>query len=236
MHVELRRNGFAIEAASPRVEGELRLATVRDPTDRLASCWLDKVVDAPPAWQAKYHAHTWFPEDFRTPEAIEASFMGFLEALRDDSVLLHSDQHWAPQAWMLRQWQQTTYVATEELTDLPSIVTSHLEPTVRRPPPSMPHMHRTEAWLKPFLLTPRASSLIGRIYATDYDLLKRCGEAATATRHSTPASYSAEDALKLPAFDREVLRQRSRRLSKSLATILDHALWRHLLDTHAQKS
>jgi hypothetical protein len=95
--LDKRLKPFVIGDDSAIGEGELRLATVRDPADRIASCWLDKLVDGSAVWQAKYQTEDWFPEDFRTPEAIEASFLVFLGALRGDRDLLHSDPHWAPQ-------------------------------------------------------------------------------------------------------------------------------------------
>jgi hypothetical protein len=117
--LDKRLKPFVIGDDSAIGEGELRLATVRNPADRIASCWLDKLVDGSAVWQAKYQSEDWFPEDFRTPEAIEASFLAFLEALRGDRDLLHSDPHWAPQSWMLRYWQASRCVTTEELADLP---------------------------------------------------------------------------------------------------------------------
>jgi hypothetical protein len=102
--LDKRLKPFVIGEDTAIGDGELRLATVRDPADRIASCWLDKLVNGTAVWQAKYQSENWFPEDYRTPEAIEASFLAFLGALRKDSEFFHSDPHWAPQSWMLRHW------------------------------------------------------------------------------------------------------------------------------------
>jgi hypothetical protein len=230
-----RLNRFAVSERSPLAEGELRLATVRDPADRIASFWLDKLVAGPALWQARYYSEKWFPNDFRAPAAIESSFLAFLEALRADHVLLHSDQHWAPQSRMLRHWTAARCVMTEDLSDLPRVIIEQLGSAVEVPTAPMPHKHQTAAWLKQFLLTPRAQSLISDIYSPDYDFLEtRCANPPT-SRQATRAGFDAEDALKLPAFDREVHLRRTRTLSRSLATILESSVWRRRFDTQEQK-
>lgn len=236
LHLDKRLERFAISDRTPLGEGELRLATVRDPADRIASCWLDKVVDGPAVWQAKYCAENWFPNDFRTPEAIEASFLAFLEALREDRALLHSDPHWAPQSWMLRHWHGARCVTTEELIDLPPVIMKRLHTLSAIPTASMPHKHRTEAWLKQFVLTPDTQSLIGEIYSPDYDFLEQRCENLSASRQATRAGFDPAEALKLPAFDREVHLRRSGRLSRSLATIMERAVWRRRVHAYEQEA
>ncbi len=232
-HLDKRLEGYVVGEKTPVEEGELRLATVRDPADRIASCWLDKLVDGPAAWQAKYYSENWFPSDFRTPEAMEASFLTFLKALRGDHVLLRSDPHWAPQSWMLRHWRGARCVTTEELTDLPTIVTERLDALAGTPTAPMPHKHRTENWLKQFVLTPVTQSLIGEIYSLDYEFL----ETHCATyRPVTPSGFTAEDALRLPAFDREVHVRRNQRLSRSLGVILERAVWRRRVDAYERET
>lgn len=236
IHGDPRLKGCAVDAESPIAEGELRLATIRDPAERIASCWLDKVVDGPSAWQAKYFAESWFPQDFRTPKAVEASFLAFLAALRSDRALLHSDPHWAPQCWLLRNWQGARCITTEQLKDLPLLVMQRLNGHAGMPTPPMPHMHRTNAWLKQFLLTPQARSLIGEIYSGDDELVENHSEAP---RHCSPGpqtEFNAEDALRLPDFDRKVHLRRTRRLSESLAAMLHSTLWRRLAPTHDDKT
>lgn len=228
IHVDERLKRFAVTDRSPVAPDELRLATVRDPAERIASCWLDKIVEGPSVWQAKYHAEPWFPQDFRTPEAIETSFLAFLNALKSDPGFLHADLHWAPVSWLLRHWQGARWIATAELDDLPAVISERLGTQAVRPTVAMPHMHRTEAWLKPFLLTARAQSLIGEVYADDYDLLRdHCGIAVCQV--ITRAGFHADDALKLMAFDRGVHVRRSRRLSESLAGFLGSAMWKRLV-------
>ena len=229
-----RLKRFAISAETPIAEREVRLAIVRDPAERIASCWLDKLVDAPAVWQAKYFAENWFPSDFRTPDAIEASFSAFLEALHGDHALLHSDPHWAPQSWMLRHWEAARWVTTEELTDLPRVIIERLDPLPEVPP--MPRKHRTETWLKQFLLTLNTESLVREIYSADYAFLAEHCENSSMSRHATHAGFDAEDALKLPAFDREVHLRRTRTLSRSLATILESSVWRRRFDAHDQQA
>jgi hypothetical protein len=231
IHVDKRLKRFAVTDRSPVAPDELRLATVRDPAERIASCWLDKIVEGPSVWQAKYYAEPWFPQDFRTPEAIEASFLAFLDALKSDPGFLHADLHWAPVSWLLRHWQGARWIATTELNDLPAVIIERLGDWSARPTAVMPHMHRTEAWLKPFLLTSRAQSLINEVYADDYDLLRdRCGIPST-SHVIARMGFHADDVVKLPAFDREVHVRRSRRLSESLAGFLGSAIWKRLVQS-----
>jgi hypothetical protein len=202
---------------------------VRDPAERIASCWLDKIVEGPSVWQAKYHAEPWFPRDFRTPEAIEASFLGFLNALESDPGFLHADPHWAPVSWLLRHWRGARWVTTAQLNDLPAVILERLGDQGVRPAAVMPHMHRTEAWLKPFLITSRTRPLIGEVYADDDDLLRdHCG-ISVGSQVLTRVGSHADDVLKLPAFDRGVHLRRSRRLSESLAVVLNSAIWNRLV-------
>lgn len=230
-----RLKPFAISERTSITEGELRLATVRDPADRIASFWLDKLVAGPAVWQARYHSENWFPNDFRTPQAIESSFLAFLEALRADHVLLHSDPHWAPQSRVLRHWTAARCVMTEELSDLPRVIIEKFGSAAEMPTAPMPHKHRTDAWLKQFLLTPNAQSLIGEVYSLDYDFLETRCENLQTSRHGTRTGFDAKDALKLPTFDREVHLRRTRALSGSLATILESSVWRRRFDAREQK-
>ena len=230
--LDKRLKPFVIGDDSATGEGELRLATVRDPAARIASCWLDKLVDGTAVWLAKHQSEDWFPEDFRTPEAIEASFLAFLGALRKDSEFFHSDPHWAPQSWMLRHWQAARCVATGELADLPPAILGRLDLPAGLAPAPMPHKHRTEAWLKPFLLTPAARALISEVYSSDYALLETHGKKPAASL----TGFEPHDALKLTAFDREVHLRRSRRLSRSLSAILNRAVWRHLVPADGQEA
>jgi hypothetical protein len=234
--LDKRLKPFVVLEGSAIGDGELRLATVRDPADRIASCWLDKLVNGTAVWLAKYQSEDWFPEDFRTPEAIETSFLAFLGALRKDSEFFHSDPHWAPQSWMLRHWQATRCVTTGELADLPPTILGRLDLPAGLTPAPMPHKHRTEAWLKPYLLTPAARSLIGEIYSPDYDFLEKHGKKTAAYRDASPAGFEYHDALKLAAFDREVHLRRSRHLSRSLSAILKRAVWRHLVPADGQEA
>jgi hypothetical protein len=95
-------------------------------------------------------------------------------------------------------------------------------------PAPMPHKHRTEAWLKPLLLTPATRGLIGEVYSSDYALLETHGKTSAAARNASLAELEPPDATKLAAFDREIHLRRSRRLSRSLSAVLQRAVWRHL--------
>jgi hypothetical protein len=74
----------------------------RHPVTRLWSAWQSKFLMREPSFVQRYGSRPWFP---RVPQGladIAADFQSFIDALHHEPGLIEGNQHWRPQAEMLR--------------------------------------------------------------------------------------------------------------------------------------
>ena len=74
-----------------------RFTVVRDPTRRLWSAWVSKILVRDPRFVAAFGHEDWFPEPPASPRDVVDSFRRFLGALSERSADWH-DPHWSPQS------------------------------------------------------------------------------------------------------------------------------------------
>lgn len=215
IHVDGRLVDFVVDDAAAIAAGDLVIATVRNPVDRIASFWIDKMIDGPASWQLTYQDASWFPTGFRTVQALRAPFLAFLRALKHDRSFLESDPHWAPQAWLLRDWPAELIVPTPELDRLPELLGSRLPQASFLNGMSFPRLHSTHGWLRELLLSTQARQLALDVYREDAAWLEPSGCAFSSSGSSSEDAAELDE--RLLRLDREVRIRRSARLARALA-------------------
>jgi predicted nucleic acid-binding Zn-ribbon protein len=148
-----------------------RFAVVRNPYKRIFSAWQSKLLLQEPQQVGPYLQRDFFHQPLRNADDIALAFEGFLEHLASQEAPSYWDQHWTPQAVLLRPdlINYSKLVKIEESAQLSKALSERLGEYVPDPFAE----RRANESLVPYLpefVTERSASLIRILYAEDFDV------------------------------------------------------------------
>ncbi|MGF6319118.1 glycoside hydrolase family 99-like domain-containing protein [Pseudomonas frederiksbergensis] len=148
-----------------------RFAVVRNPYKRIFSAWQSKLLLQEPQQIGPYLQRDFFHQPLRNSDDIALAFEGFLEHLASQEAPSYWDQHWTPQAVLLRPdlINYSKLVKIEESAQLSKALSERLGEYVPDPFAE----RRANESLIPYLpefVTERSASLIRILYAEDFDV------------------------------------------------------------------
>ncbi len=113
-----------------------RFTVVRDPTRRLWSAWVSKLLVRDPRFVAVYADEDWFPATPSSSRDVVDSFRRFVSVLPDHETEWH-DPHWSPQSALVSiDTVAYDHVGrSERLNETLEAVSDHLGVEVSAPPP-----------------------------------------------------------------------------------------------------
>lgn len=147
-----------------------RFAVVRNPYKRVFSAWQSKLVLREPLQIGPYLDEPFFQHPIESAEDVAVAFQGFLEHLSANEAPSYWDNHWTPQAALLRP-ELISYTNVSQIEDtkyLSSAIASWLGKGV--PDPFL--SRRTNESLIPYhpdFLTAESLRLIRELYAEDFE-------------------------------------------------------------------
>lgn len=208
VHGRQVQDRFSIQPDDPRLaDSRVGILTLRDPVDRLLSCWLDKFLLGDP-WVARlYYEEAWFPNNFDSLSELRGDFTEFVRSLATDEGLLCADRHWTPQHLLRPQVEFDIHVTTPHLSAIPSLLAGVSEAFAWLEEAEFPAYNASQYDIASQVLTPSAVRLIKRIYKDDTAFC----EAAQA-RFSSAPEPSRPPELTLKHLRSRILATRSSRL------------------------
>ena len=165
--------GLSSKALSEALTSDayFRFAVVRNPYKRIFSAWQSKLLLQEPQQIGPYLQRDFFHQPLRNADDIALAFEGFLEHLASQEAPSYWDQHWTPQAVLLRPdlINYTKLVKIEESAQLSKALSERLGEYVPDPFAE----RRANESLIPYLpefVTERSASLIRTLYAEDFNV------------------------------------------------------------------
>lgn len=165
--------GLSSEELSEALNSDsyFRFAVVRNPYKRIFSAWQSKLLLQEPQQIGPYLQRDFFHQPLRNADDIALAFEGFLEHLASQEAPSYWDQHWTPQAVLLRPdlINYSKLVKIEESAQLSKALSERLGEYVPDPFAE----RRANESLIPYLpefVTERSASLIRILYAEDFDV------------------------------------------------------------------
>lgn len=165
--------GLSVEELSEVLASDsyFRFAVVRNPYKRIFSAWQSKLLLQEPQQVGPYLQKDFFHQPLRNAADIALAFEGFLEHLASQEAPSYWDQHWTPQAILLRPdlINYSKLVKIEESAQLSKALSERLGEYVPDPFAE----RRANESLIPYLpafVTERSASLIRTLYAEDFDV------------------------------------------------------------------
>jgi glycosyltransferase involved in cell wall biosynthesis/peptidoglycan hydrolase CwlO-like protein len=165
--------GLSTEELSEALTSDsyFRFAVVRNPYKRIFSAWQSKLLLQEPQQIGPYLQRDFFHQPLRNADDIALAFEGFLEHLASQEAPSYWDQHWTPQAVLLRPdlINYSKLVKIEESAQLSKALSERLGDYVPDPFAE----RRANESLIPYLpefVTERSASLIRILYAEDFDV------------------------------------------------------------------
>ncbi|WP_312482172.1 sulfotransferase family protein, partial [Pseudomonas sp.] len=148
-----------------------RFAVVRNPYKRIFSAWQSKLLLREPLQISPYLKYDFFYRPIKELNDISIAFEEFLEHLINNEAPSYWDYHWTPQADLLRPdlINYSKLVRIEDREELNKALIKRLGEYA----PSPFSGRRTNESLIPYLpeiITDRASELICKLYAKDFDI------------------------------------------------------------------
>ncbi|POA21768.1 hypothetical protein C1886_04115 [Pseudomonas sp. FW300-N1A1] len=148
-----------------------RFAVVRNPYKRIFSAWQSKLLLQEPQQVGPYLQRDFFHQPLRNANDIALAFEGFLEHLASMEAPSYWDQHWTPQAVLLRPdlINYSKLVKIEESSQLSKALSERLGEYVPDPFAE----RRANESLIPYLpefVTERSANLIRTLYAEDFSV------------------------------------------------------------------
>jgi hypothetical protein len=183
----MKKNGMVNDTSSPigvqlksiheAPPGVLRIATLRNPVDRMVSVFFNKLVKAPDGhWVFSYFSTPWFPR-LSSLEELKKSFRGFIQELHANEVFRRKGNfHWQSQSEYVPDISAFDLVIPiERLSDIPSLVASKREDLSWVIDMPVIKLNQTDSWLADYVLEEDLVHLIEETYADDLSLLDQFG-------------------------------------------------------------
>lgn len=165
-----------------------KILVVRNPYDRILSCWTNKLLYAQDdlTLVAKVREEPFVLEDFESLEELNSAFECFLSRLAEDMEFLFFDHHWIPQVNFVSDI--AAYDLVIETSSLSTLQTalSGIETVadlvVSRP---VPVSNESPPELKSLIGSDLAWTLVESVFADDFEMLKAVGIASVPRTSAT---------------------------------------------------
>lgn len=194
IHWRVPVDQFLVSAATEIPTGTPVVSVLRDPLDRVISCWTDKFLFAQDVdYYRHFGAEKWFPDPHDGPGGAEASLYEFMCLIRDSESFRTADPHWTPQVEMLLPVQlYTALIMTDDLDGLPGLIPGLAE-KFQGMELTMPHFHPSPEVNIEWLSTRRVVEAAKAAYSSDYALLAAHEQLATSQSAPFEAAPIDED-------------------------------------------
>jgi hypothetical protein len=183
----MKRNGMVIDTSSligvqlksihEAPPGVLRIATLRNPVDRIVSVFFNRLVKAPNGpFVFTYLNSPWFPR-LSSFEELKKSFRGFVQELHaNEEFRRKGNFHWRSQSEYVPDISAFDLVIpTERLSEIPSLLASKREDLSWVIDMPVIKFKQTDSRLADYVLEEDLVHLIEETYADDLMLLDQFG-------------------------------------------------------------
>jgi hypothetical protein len=169
--------GVGLKSIHDAPTGVLRIATLRNPVDRIVSVFFNRLVKAPKGhWVFTYLNSPWFPR-LSSLEELKKSFRGFVQELHtNDEFRRKGNFHWCSQTEFFPDISACDLVIPiERLSEIPSLLASKREDLSWVIDMPVIKLNQTDSWLADYVLEEDLVHLIEETYADDLSLLDQFG-------------------------------------------------------------
>ena len=150
----------------------LIFCVTRHPVTRLWSAWQSKLLLREPNFLNRYGSCPWFPRVPRGIADVTADFRSFIDALRHEAGLIEGNQHWRPQAELLRTgtFPYSHVGKVEELGATLGLLEEHLRRQGWEGTLAIPRENQTPLPFSVTPLDPETIRTVERLYTQDLEL------------------------------------------------------------------
>lgn len=210
---------FRLSADAAVPSDVAKVAILRNPTERIASSWIDKIL-AWPALSYQFFDEPWFPDRIFSSSDLESKYKEFLRALNDDVRCRNA--HWDPVVPQYGGVQFDKWVRTDDLALFCQVLVELGVLPTQWKGVLLPSLNRSSKLLLNFLVRGTQSWRLPSRYETDSRLWHALQPSAIA---ESPTLEYQRNALSENELLRAVNRVRVKQLKQSgLAMARFHAL------------
>lgn len=166
----------------------LIFCVTRHPVTRLWSAWQSKLLMREPDFVRRYGSGPWFPRVPHGLTDVAADFRSFVDALRHEPGLIEGNQHWRPQADLLRteSFPYSHIGKVEKLGITLDLLEEHLRRQGWEGTLAITRENQTPLPFSVAALDPETIETVERIYAQDLELFGYPSIAASLSREQRP--------------------------------------------------